>query len=142
MPIETHSVTDQDVLDVLPFDTSNVSASYKTQLTDWIEDGAGILNALLERHGIDPAADMTPNGSEVVKRGIVAYAAYQALVKAGFTGSQRGEFKGSFNEVKETIGSSPSDLGDSQSAGNVIKSNVDPQDPTPKSWDSANFGGW
>jgi len=142
MPIETHSVTDQDVLDVLPFDTSNVSASYRSQLTNWIEDGAGILNALLERHGIDPAADMTPNGSEVVKRGIVAYAAYQALVKAGFSGSQRGEFKGSFNEVKETIGSSPSDLGDSQSAGNVIKSNVDPTDPTPKKWDSANFGGW
>lgn len=145
MAIETHSVTVSDVLSVLPFDTSRITPSSDPvdtgMITDWIEDGAGILNASLERHGIDPATDMTPNGSEVVRRGIVAYAACQSLTKAGFTGARLQEFKSTFETVERTIKDDPQSLGDTQSAKATIKSNVDPTAKTETEF-GKDFGGW
>jgi len=146
MAIELHGVDLQAVLSAIPFDTSGLDANSTpvstTEIEEWIEDGAGILNALLERMGIDPAADMKPAGTKVLRRGIVGYAAAEALSAASFTGAKYQKHKDAFDAVDERIRTEPQSLGHTQSADSVIVSNIDTTDPTEKKWDSTNFKGW
>lgn len=141
----THSVTVTDVLEAIPVKSSRVGATTDPVSTGmiekWIESAAGQLNAMLQRHGIDPTS-LGDDETELIQSGIIAFAAAMALVKFGGAQDLRSVHFDTWKDVKKTIREQPQDLGNSQKATAVIKSNIDTANPTRKDWDSDNFGGW
>jgi len=142
--VEIHNVNVNIVLGALPFDTSGVTASSSpvntVDIGHWITEGAGIINSLLERHGIDPETGLLANGAQLVRRGVIGYAAAQALKSAGITGSKLVEFEKAFDQVDKRIRTDPRSLGDSQDPASVVISSVTTE--TPKKWSADTFKGW
>lgn len=141
----THSVTAQDVLDELPQRTAHVTATSEplntTQIERWVSQASGQLNAIMARHGIDPTT-LGNDESELVRSGIIAYAAAKSLTRANAADADVRRQWETWGSVRKTLRDSPQDLGDSQKAENQIGSNVDPANPTPKKWGTDGFKGW
>ena len=142
----THSVTAQNVLDELPVQTSKITATSNrintSKVTDWIERASGVLNALLTKAGIDPTS-LGDDESELVRSGIIAYAAGQAsVVMQNIPADVRSSYWDDWKDVKKILRESPQELGSAQDATDIIVSNIDPTDATTKEWDTDGFGGF
>lgn len=141
----THDVTAQDVLDDLPYVTKHITATSEplstTLIERWVTQGAGQLNAIMTRHGIDPTT-LGDDESELVRSGIIAYALAKSLQKRDADDAEIDRAWETWGSVRKTLRELPQDLGDSENADAVIISNVDADDPTVKRWDSDGFGGW
>jgi hypothetical protein len=141
----THDVAAQDVLDELTFNTEHVGATTSplstTMIDQWVIQAAGQLNAIMTRHAIDPTT-LGDDEAELVRAGVIAYAAAKALTRThGAEADVRRQWE-TWGSVRKTLRETPQDLGASQLAENQIVSNIDVDNPTPKRWNSANFGGW
>lgn len=85
MAVELFGVTADDVLDAMPVNVRGVTAGSSglntTKITTWIKNGAGQINALLERAQIDIATAATADSParEVARDAIISYAVAQAL---------------------------------------------------------------
>lgn len=129
MSVNTHGVTAQDVLrDSLPFAEGVVTETSTglnlSMLDAWIVRAAGILNSLLSRNNINPAA-LTPDNVELVREGIHAYVAGKALEKREFpTDRVQAKFE-MFESVKRVLRDMPADISPSyDSARQQVHSNL------------------
>lgn len=135
----THSVTAAGIVARLPFAPGNVTSSSDALDTDtideWIDEAAAQLNALLQRHGIDPS-DIGGDTLSIVQSGIRAYAIARALSHRNFPAERVETQWENWNRVRDMLRTEPQSLGDDQEATNQVVSNVDPDDATTTRFDS------
>lgn len=140
-----HTLTYVDLVDRLPGDLSNVSASSSgvntSQLGAYLEEGAGVVNGLLERGGFSPES-LDDEATQVARAAILVYAERLTLVRLGATESRIRLAGERWREHRDQILNLPSTLGDEHNAASSVQSNVDTTDPTPKRWTGSAFKGW
>lgn len=85
MAIELFGLEPQDVVDELPSNMRAISATSEglntTKIAKWIVRGAGQLQALMERAGVNPASAAVEGSPsrEVARNGVIAYALAKAM---------------------------------------------------------------
>lgn len=135
----THSVTAAGIVARLPFAPGNVTAATDALDTDtideWIDEAAAQLNALLQRHAIDPA-DIGGDTLSIVQSGIRAYTIARCLSHRNFPAERVEQQWETWNRVREMLRTEPQSLGDDQDATNQVVSNVDPNNATTTRFDA------
>ena len=87
MAVRTYGVVLADVLALLPVNTKGITASTPlstTNITGYIEDGAGRITAALKRAGVDPDS-LDDDTTAQVKRALEHYAVAASMAKLGRT---------------------------------------------------------
>lgn len=134
----THAVTASAIVARLPLKPGAVGGASSplstTVIDEWIDEAAGQLNALLQRHGVDPA-DIGGDTLSLVQTGIRAYVTARALSHRGFPPEQVNQQWETWNLVRQTLREDPQSLGDDQPADAQVVSNVDPSNPTVTRFD-------
>lgn len=139
MAVHTHSVDVAAILARYPTqDTTLITSTSKGINTVLIEaliiEAAGSLNAVLRRHGIDPAM-LDEESTELVRGGIIAYVIAECLDKLQKTDQAAG-WRAKYDAVRRTIRDMPEDLGTSQSAVAAVPVYPDDTDEPERSpWD-------
>lgn len=116
MAVYDYSVTAANVLAELPgIDPSNIGATGEplntTDVAQWIEDGAGHLNALLDRSGITPSASLDEDTHAKVKDAVKMYAVHKCLLVLGVTGALLDAARDRYNTAYAEISNRPQGLG-------------------------------
>lgn len=123
-----HEVAAQDVLDTLPADTTSVTATSDGlslgQIDKLIQRGAGQVNALLLRHGMDPAA-LDANSAQIGRDAIIAYAAAGALERLGADAGQIDRRTREWERLLKVLKEDPQSLGSAQNGHPITRSNID-----------------
>jgi len=147
MAVFTHGITEADIIQQYPSqDALSISETSRGlnfgDLRHWRDQGAGILNAILSRHGIDPE-DLGDDERELVRSGVIAYVIGSALRRSQKLELSR-EYMSEWKDTRKTLSERPQDLGASQNAMNQIITNVpDASSDTASRYKwSSNFGGW
>lgn len=123
-----HEVAAQDVLDTLPANTASVTATSDGlslgQVDKLIQRGAGQVNALLLRHGMDPAA-LDANSAQLARDAIIAYAGAGALERLGAEAGQVDRRTREWERLLKTLKEDPQSLGSAQDAHPITRTNID-----------------
>jgi len=147
MPVSTtHNVDADDVLGEVPYETQYVTQSDSTPLCKddidgWIASASGILNALLTSRGFSPAS-LGDDEAEVLRAGVIAWAKAKTLSRLKADADEIRDARREYEDYRDVVRKMPQELGNSQTASMTVHSNVDPDAPTAKKWDSDSFGGW
>lgn len=117
-----YSLVAADVAAEIPgVDDANIGASTEpvstTDLTNWINDGAAKLNAVLDKSGITASASMDADTHQVCAAAVKAYAVMKALLVMDSTGAAYEAARDEWNGVFAEISNRPQQLGDEYSDG-------------------------
>lgn len=133
--IFVHSVTVDMVLDTLPVNTTQVTATSNGLnlglVEGYISRAAGQVNALLVRHGMSPES-LDPNSSQVAQDAIVAYSAAYSLERLGASPDQIERRLREYKELINTLKTDPQSLGSAQDQVSAlgVKSNISNCNPS------------
>ena len=149
MAVYTHEITEADIISQYPSqDAQNISETSRGlnfgDLRYWRDQGAGILNALMARHGITPE-DLGEDERQLVRHGIISYVIGSALRRAQKLDLSR-EYMNDWKDTKKTLSERPQDLGESQAGSSQVLTNVPEAGSSQDTYDrykwSSQFGGW
>lgn len=139
-----HGVYRDLVIETLPVNTTTISATSNGlnfgQIDNSIARAAGMVNAQLVRHGIEPSS-LDFNTSQLAQDAIISYSAAFCLECLGASPDKIerrfGEWKSLFKQITEQ----PQILGSAQdtAATSVVKSNINASCPTRSKWRSGSF---
>lgn len=105
-------------------DDSNIGASTEpvstTDLTNWINDGAGRLNAVLDKSGITAGASMDADTHQMCTIAVKAYAIQKALLVMGETGPAYEAAREEWAAIYTEISNRPQQLGDAYDDGLTV----------------------
>jgi len=126
MALTTFSVTSDDVLERVPFDTTNVGASSKPVSTGdidtYIQDASSRMVAVLTRAGLDPGA-LNDDTERQIQDAIESYCVAEILDVIGVgSGQQITRYRQNFNQLLDEYKRNPSMLSTSNSGR--VKSNI------------------
>jgi len=131
MAIETFGVVYQDVIDELPSNTRGVTANSQginfDKITIWIRVGAGQIQGLLERAGVDPATAAAPGTSsrEIARNAIIAYVVAKCLSVAMNASDPRiAQALEEWREAKLMLTDIPSSVGASKADSTGVRNNI------------------
>lgn len=148
MATHLYQVSVQDVLDTLPANTSNVTATSNglntSQIEKYIARASGQITALLVRHGIDPVS-VGDDEVELIRDAIIAYASGCSLDRIGASSEQVNRRYDEWKRLVEIISTRPQNLGESQNveSASQVKSNINISCPSRRgSWNSKSWTGW
>ena len=118
MAVYTYSLTSGDIVSELPgVSSENISATTEplstTDLTQFIEDGAGKLNSVLIARGITPAADMDETDHAALSAAVKAYAVAKAMRTMCATGDLYQQMQDIWNSAYAEYSNRPQNLGGS-----------------------------
>lgn len=88
MAVSDFDLDVSDVLPLLPFDTTSISANSRVSTSDitaYIEDGASRVEGALDKAGLT-ASGLSDDAKRHCQSAIKAYAAAQAIAKLGYSG--------------------------------------------------------
>ena len=127
MAVFSHGITEQDIIAQYPsqgaLDITETSRGLSYgDLRAWRDQGAGVLNAIMSRHGIDPES-LGEDEAMTVRAGIIAYVIGSALRRSGRLDMSR-EYMTEWSECKRVLRDTPQDLGASQSATSQVITSV------------------
>ena len=92
-------------------------------LEKWIEDGAGQLNAMLERSGITPSIEMGANAHQKMEIAVRSYAVFKSLAVLNVRGPVFDQTRRVWEQVYAELSNRPQMLGTSFPAQSV-KTNI------------------
>lgn len=139
-----HGVSYDLVVETLPVNTTPISASSSGlnfgQIDNFIARAAGMVNAQLVRHGVDPSS-LDFNTSQLAQDAIISYAAAFCLERLGGSPDQIERRMREWDKLLKLIMDKPQALGSAQDSAstNVVKSNVSTSCPTRSKWKSGSF---
>lgn len=118
MAVYVYSLTYADVLAEVPMiDSSSISASTEpvstTNVTQYIEDGAGKLNSMLEARGITASASLDETDHAALVEALKAYAVCKTLLILGATGTVYDQTWERWRTVYAEYSNRPQNLGSS-----------------------------
>lgn len=125
MALTDFSVTVDDVLEKLPLDTSQITATTEpvstTDIEGFVQDASSELRAVIDRAGIgyDSINDDT---KRQMQSAVEAYAVAEALDAMGVTGRQYDKYRGKWEEARDRYTAQPSTMATSKAR---FKSNID-----------------
>lgn len=125
MALTDFSVTVSDVLEKLPLDTSQISATTEpvstTDIEGYVQDASSELRAVLDRAAIN-IASINDDTKRQMQSAVEAYAVAEALDAMGVTGRQYDKYRDKWRDVYDRYTAQPSALATSKSR---VKSNID-----------------
>jgi len=128
MAVYTYSLAASDVSAELPIDAGTVGASTEplstTDISQYIEDGAGKLNAALEKAGVSVSASMDEEAHAACTEAVKSYAVAKSLLVLGVTGALYDQAWSRWQYVYSEYSSRPQQLGDAYS-GSSVSTNID-----------------
>ncbi len=117
MAIEVYSLTYEDVLPHLPFDTSQVSPSSKpistTMIDGFIQDGASEMTSILSRQSIE-ASSLSDDDERQIQKAIKWYAVRECLAVIGLSGGTYAQADKRYTEVRDRLEADSSRVSDSR----------------------------
>lgn len=118
-------VTINSVLDRLPIDSSQITATTEpistVRIEDWIEEATGEVGAMLTSHGFYPD-DLDSDVLAIAKRAVRAYASAEGLKAFGMIGDQYSEYLGEYERIYAKFSHSPEALGKRSSSKSATRS--------------------
>lgn len=146
MAIYAHNLTEQDIIDDYP-SSSGAHIGESTQglnfrkIRGWRDQAAGIVNAILKRHGIDPEAlEEGSDEAQVARAAIKAYAVAKMFFVAGRREEGR-DHMSEWSEIKKGLESEPENLGDAQLSSSGTVTNVPATQAASDTW-GGDWTGW
>ena len=118
MAVYVYSLTYTDVIGEVPMiDGGSITATTEpvstTNITQWIEDGAGKLNAMLIARGITPAATMDETDHSALVEAVKAYGVAKTLLVLGSAGPIYDQAWERWQQVYAEYSNRPQQLGSS-----------------------------
>lgn len=142
MPIFTHNVSPEDVLDVLPADTVGVTANSQGlntgHITKFIERGAGMVGAQLKRNGMGPES-LEEYGAQVARDAVIKYAVVECLKRLGASDTKIAAEVQEWNRMLTMLKTEPQSLGASHEGTQTWSSN---STSAERKFGSKSWGGW
>lgn len=116
MTVYAYGVEHADVTKELPgIDPSGIGSTGEplntTDITGWITDGAGQVNALLDRSGITPSVDLDEDTHCKLAAAVKDYAIHKSMLVLGVTGPLLDAVRDRFNATYAEISNRPQMLG-------------------------------
>jgi hypothetical protein len=109
-----------------------------TNLTTWINDGAGRFNAVLAKSGITPSASVDADAHQAIATGVKMYAAHKAMLVMGVMGPALDEAKMEWLAIYTEYSNRPQQLGNAYAGGLTTASDSDTKS---EAWDFTNSEG-
>lgn len=141
-----HGVTYVEVLETLPINTANVTANsvgLNFGIVDsYIARAAGMVNAQLVRHGVEPES-LDPNTAQIAQDAIISYSAAFCLERLGASPDQIERRLREWKEMLNLLKKEPQALGSAQDGQEQIitKSNVPTSTSCSRSkWRTGSYG--
>lgn len=123
MALTSFGVTNADVLERVPLDTSQVDASSEPintgDIDEFIQDASSAFVAILQRAGLDPAS-LNDDTQRQVQDAVEAYAVAEVLDVIGIGNVER--YRQKYERLREMYASRPSML--STVNGGRVRSNI------------------
>lgn len=144
MSVYVHEVTERDVLNTVPADTSQISESTRGltlgQVRDFITRAAGQVNNQLARHGVS-IESLGDNPSQLARDAIIAYAAAMSLEALGGPEEKIDRRMREWERLLKMLREEPQALGAAQDAAeqSTARSNINIACPTTKRFSSSGF---
>lgn len=139
-----HGVSYDLVVQILPADTTRITATSNGLnfglIDNFIARAAGMVNAQLVRHGIEPSS-LDFNTSQLAQDAIISYAAAFCLERLGGAPDQIERRMREWDKLLKLLMDKPQALGSAQDApgASVVKSNVNTSSPTRSRWRSRDY---
>ena len=139
-----HNVSYDLVIETLPVNTTVISATSNGlnfgQIDNFIARAAGMVNAQLVRHGIDPSS-LDFNTSQLAQDAIISYSAAFCLERLGASPDQIERRMREWKDLLKLMMEQPQALGSAQDtqAASTVKSNINASCPTRSKWRSGSF---
>lgn len=144
MAVFVHNVTERDVLNTVPADTSNISESSRGitlgMVRDFIERAAGQVNNQLVRHGMAPE-QLGDNPSQLARDAIISYAAALSLEALGGSEEKIDRRMREWERLLKMLREEPQALGAAQDAAeqSTARTNINLSCPTHKRFSSGGY---
>lgn len=144
MAVFTHNVSEQDVLNTVPADTSKITEATRGlnlgQVRGFIERAAGQVNNQLVRHGIAPD-QLGDDPSQLAKDAIITYAAALVLEALGGSEEKIDRRMREWERLLKMLREEPQALGAAQDGAeqSTARSNLDLSCPTAKRFSSSGY---
>lgn len=141
-----HGVTHVDVVETLPTDTTRINANSNGLnfgiVDSYIARAAGMVNAQLVRHGVEPES-LDPNTAQIAQDAIISYSAAFCLERLGASPDQIERRLREWKEMLNLLKKEPQALGSAQDGQEQlgVKSNISTNVTCSRSkWRTGNFG--
>ncbi len=130
MGVYKYGLEAADIAAEIPgLDASSITATTRPlstqKLETWISDGASQLNALLDRHTIDPTADLDDNTHALVKEAVKAFAVAKALLVMNKGGEVYRAAWERWRTVFESYQNVPTNLGKEKRTRTRVRADTD-----------------
>lgn len=131
-----YNVTAADVAAEIPgVDDANIGANTEplstTDLTQWINEGAAKMNAVLDKSSISASDDLDDDAQEALVAAVKGYAVFRAVSVLGITGPVLDAARDAWNTAYSEYSNRPQQLGDAYTEGYTV--NIDSDDKS-ESW--------